>query len=119
MVSHSKLIVETLTQARALIASPAKWTRGVNARNNKGDRINWDNPRAARFCALGALKRASQQVDAQRSLYSARQSMQKIIEEISDYSGIIEYNDSHKHADVVRVFDDAIGYAEAQQEDLC
>lgn len=46
-----------LTDARALLAE-GKWTRGAMARNADGSMVEPEDPKACRFCALGAIRHA-------------------------------------------------------------
>lgn len=51
------LISQILTEARALISTPNKWTTGVYARNAAGNETNLSYEHAVCFCAKGAIVR--------------------------------------------------------------
>lgn len=46
-------VADKLDEARALIEKG--WTRGAVARDARGREVDVDDPRACRFCALGAV----------------------------------------------------------------
>jgi hypothetical protein len=50
---------QVLINARALIADPAHWTSGVLACTATGDHVDWHDRSASKWCAMGALYRAA------------------------------------------------------------
>ena len=53
---------QIVSRARALIADEVIWTSKALARDSKGTVCEWDDARATKFCALGALVRAASEV---------------------------------------------------------
>lgn len=49
-----------------LLKSPARWTKCCLARTKGGDKCAVDDPRAAKFCLLGALSRVYRSDDEKR-----------------------------------------------------
>ena len=50
---------QVLINARALIADPARWTRGTLACTAHGLPVAWHDQSATKWCALGAIYRAT------------------------------------------------------------
>ena len=48
---------QALRSAADLLAAPHQWTQGVSARNAKGTPVGPLDPKAVRWCLLGALDR--------------------------------------------------------------
>ena len=69
--STEQLIIR---RARAMVASPSKWTRGAFARDENGMVVQPASPDATSFCAAGAIMRAAYELagcahDWDRSAY--------------------------------------------------
>mgnify|MGYP001604621475 CR=1 FL=1 len=79
-----------LRDAKALIDTPAKWTKGVYT-DDKGRR-----------CALGAL----QSVTASEA--GRRRAGRELERALPAWGSVTHYNDHHSHADVMALFDRAI-----------
>lgn len=108
---------EVLRQARDLIADPARWTKGANARSADGFTASSSHD-AVKWCAVGALHRVAG-ID-----YSALCSAREILSRhsgvydrtLSDSGRIVVMNDNARdHDEVLRIFDTAIHDAEAQE----
>lgn len=56
---ETDVLVSTLRQARALIASPENWVASGFAENASGTFVHVGSPHAVRFSAIGAIMRAS------------------------------------------------------------
>ena len=88
-----KTTLEVLTEARRLIEDEANWFGGGEAT-------------AKRCCALGAIGRAG---ETSNEYIAARNALARIIgSENNPGSAIVDFNDSHTHAEVLDLFDRAI-----------
>src|SRR5947208_2783291 len=58
-------------RARALIGDARRWTRLKFASDAQGESVDFSDPRAERFCAVGALERAAFEISGNRE-YAAR-----------------------------------------------
>jgi len=92
--------LETLKAARHLISDPAKWTQGTIARDWTGKQTTADSIDAFCWCAVGALEKVGSNAGPFRALRWAMP---------SGYRSIVSFNDSHTHAEVLALFDKAIG----------
>lgn len=96
---------KTLEAAKALIADPKCWIKGVIALNDDGEQVESDNLKAVCFCSLGALRAAA----ANRGINKALRTLYKHLPE--NYNGFLTgWNDhsSTTHEDVMKLFDKAI-----------
>lgn len=100
---------EMLRAARALIDTPEKWTQRQFAKDAAGHTIDFVNPDAVCFCACGALRR----------LHGINGRVERVLADaMSSPSGevaavrIVNFNDTHTHAEVLAAFDRAIEEAE-------
>lgn len=98
-----KSTVEILREARDLISDRDRWCQGVEALTKEGIDVDARHPKAIRWCALGAVWKLpikhKDWEDAVRVLYAG-------------CGSLTEFNDSHTHAEVLALFDDAIQRAE-------
>lgn len=97
--------IDVLRAMKARLSTPAKWARGVAARDKHGIRCRAEHERAVCWCLLGALGLSGAQgpdrLGAALILHSV----------LPDGSNTIpQFNDSKKttHADVLAVLDKAI-----------
>jgi len=67
MAKKLKPINECKTVAE-LLSSPSRWTRNTNARNNLGGVVCTNNPKACRFCLMGAIYRISANTNIDSSI---------------------------------------------------
>jgi hypothetical protein len=97
-----------LLNARALIADPAHWTRGVLACTGNGRPVMWHDREACRWCALGAIQRAASDL-----LGDEKQSMRVADEVINSWfpRNLSAVNDTQGHAAVLELFDKALATA--------
>jgi hypothetical protein len=98
--------VDQLRAARALISDPAKWTQGTIARDWTGKGTTADAVDAFCWCAVGALEKVASNAQPFRALKWAMP---------SGYRSIVSFNDTHTHAEVLALFDKAIGTLVEQQ----
>lgn len=119
--------VEVLKAARELISSPEHWIKGVLALPfdgvaDEGEELDVMDPKSTCFCSLGALYRAN----GKNSIYSGWRDTRALpgynelalaVSEIAATSEIADFNDDDEteHADVLRMFDLAIGIAEERE----
>lgn len=97
-----------LTAARALIAAPERWTKGVSGRTaDGGPSLAIDMSDATCFCSIGALWRVS------HSHWKAERILHDTVYTTTPFGNIASFNDdpATTHADVLRVFDVAIARA--------
>lgn len=116
-------LLQDLIGAKALIDSPEKWIQNDLARTADGLKCCATQKEAACFCSMGAWVNylGEQATDGARegaiahALYAAAQ---RVSGDADD--NIVRYNDSHSHAEVMAVWDDAIAAANvaAQVENL-
>ncbi len=97
--------LETLKEARALIAEPETWTQDVGARDSLGQETEYDLSDAVSFCSLAAIYRVA------GSSAMTDKAISKL-DEIMD--GITYFNDGHTHAEVLQLFDEAIARMEKE-----
>lgn len=100
---------EVLRRARALIEKPENWTQESYAADAQGNGISDPNDGAAcRFCSVGAVARV---LGIDGSLAEVHHAV-KVLNDCTDSGGIIDFNDSRSHAELLAVWDDAIAHAE-------
>jgi hypothetical protein len=93
---------EILIKARDLISDPKRWTKSTYARRQDGSPCSALNAEAVCFCAVGAIARAT---DGHFEPTVA------LVKQLKMLCGgdVIDFNDSHSHAEVLALFDKAIG----------
>ncbi len=93
---------EILIAARAKIADPNNWCRGVFARDAKSKSVKnaWDKD-AVCWCAQGAVEYIV------KKRLPWHDPVLKLLNEAAD-TNIIDYNDTHLHNVVLAIFDKAI-----------
>jgi hypothetical protein len=98
---------EILVEARNLIADPSKWVRGNLALDDDGKTLgDGYDPRACKWCALGALGKALGKGEYQRFRYITLK-LDRVAEDLS-YGYAATLNDESNHDTVLRMFDIAI-----------
>lgn len=103
--------VEILTKARELISDESRWTKNDYAADNVGYVVEFSDPRACAFCALGAILRVVEAKDDNDP--TAREADRLLVRAIG---GTVPYdvavfNDTHSHGEVLDLFDRAIALA--------
>lgn len=96
--------LEILKAARAKIANPENWTRGVYARTKDDECTNPNTADACKFCVLGSL----------HSVTTGMSQFCEVTHELRQYIpepkmlSLFNDNESTTHADVLKLFDTAI-----------
>ena len=99
--------LETLKAARDLISDPARWTQGEYARDVNGSGIMPEDEDAFCFCSFGAIgKIYGLNEDAAPFFHLANVCAKKFAQPV------IDFNDTHTHAEVMALFDAAIAELE-------
>ena len=52
-------LIDVIRKARPLVASPKTWTTGYTAKDSRGNYVTTCDPKAVRYCAVGALTKAA------------------------------------------------------------
>lgn len=94
---------EILIAARALIDTPEKHTQGVSARNAVGNPVDPKEKQAVCFCPLGAIDRVCYN---NHDYFKAYTILRGVVGMVS------KFNDTHTHAEVLAMFDEAISRTE-------
>lgn len=108
---------EILIAARALIATPERWTQGDRARDAAGAPIDPCDPRAVCWCISGALEAADPSGSDMDGFIGAALALEKVIVGLGHRAAIGDFNDAPErtHAEVLAAFDKAIAATEAAQ----
>lgn len=102
-------VVAALEAGKAKIVDPKNWTTELFARDSEGRDADVMSDKAVCFCSDGALMAA---VGLDWSCYNSPYGVAyRALCDETDGSGIINYNDSHTHAEVMEVWDKAIQQA--------
>lgn len=124
-------VLGDLIRARALIAEPKNWCRGRTARTAGGAACSTASQQAARFCAMGALLRATGEAAApitageyipRRTTAAGERLADALCHMGCRYGGVNSgvkvayYNDMAGHAAVLAMFDRAIAMAANEHE---
>lgn len=96
---------QILRKAKALIDTPEKWTQGAFARDAKGRGVETHDVKAVCFCSAGALGKVNHDGPNEPYEYLTR----------SFGGGLVVFNDTHTHAEVMAKWDEAIALAEADE----
>lgn len=102
-----------LRVARAFIEDPAHWTQGSYARNAEEKPTAIMSPSACKFCSLGALNRAWHS-DIEFRTYHEMGAAVALNMAIAGHGTVANYNDTRTHAEVLKMFDEGIVYAESE-----
>ena len=112
--------VDILAIARTLIARPDRWAQGAIALDKKGRALTtFDN--GCRFCAAGAVGLAAYVLgaddDARRRIGPAVDRASRLLDsaayKLGEFESYIGLNEHDSHAQVVAMFDHALGMARA------
>lgn len=112
MREHNQRAIQTIIDARELISDPKKWTKGTDARNEKGDSVPSNAKDAVCFCMNGALARVRPRLQDIGDIVKARNEINlTLIGPEKDLSkNFTDFNDNPgtTHADVLHVMDRTI-----------
>lgn len=101
---------EILIKAKGLIDTPEKWTQGEFARSEKGLSVQPTSPRATCFCSVGAIRKIGSRgcggVHISYDLLSGVMG-----------GSVINFNDTHTHAEVMAAWDEAIKIAREKENE--
>ena len=103
---------QVVTRALAMISDEANWTRGALARDKHGRGCSWDGPEASRYCAVGALARASAELfGPSREVGSTAMRVASYVLKANGLEAacLPNINDVHGHAVIVAIFKNALG----------
>lgn len=105
-------VAQTLARVKARIQDPAHWTQGELARNFKGQVAAPRAPTATCWCLVGAIGKELN-THYRNCLSSGERDV--ILDAIAQEQGyrveIPQYNDTHSHAEVLNILDNAIKLA--------
>jgi hypothetical protein len=103
MVTAKKLLLF----ARQVIQTPEQWTQHVIARDAEETMIFPESDRAVCWCSMGALQKAKSALNAYSGPY------EEACDLLCDVIGgsVTVFNDTHKHEEVLEMFDKAISNA--------
>jgi hypothetical protein len=97
---------QIIARALELIKDEVHWTRAAIARTANGEVCETDDPRAARFCAIGALSRAVQELGPSLNVFKTSEFI--LAANNSPNDSLARINDTHGHAAVVKMFNRAL-----------
>ncbi|MGO7308731.1 hypothetical protein ACCS91_33290 [Rhizobium ruizarguesonis] len=104
---------EILTAGRELLSNPDHWTKGVLARDKKGESIGPFDPKASCFCTIGAIHKVvgPQQSELKRQVVGY---LIEALDTVHKVSAVVSaFNDHPKtsHEQVLELWDKAIEIA--------
>ena len=102
---------QIVSRARAIIADEVNWTCKALARDDSGTVCEWNDARATKFCALGALVRAASEFirDDYVAHSIAMEAARQILEANRPTGSCLPMlNDSEGHASIIAMFDYAL-----------
>ena len=106
---------QIVSRARAIIADEVNWTCKALARDDSGTVCEWNDARATKFCALGALVRAASEfIRDDYAAHSFAMEAARHILEASRLTGscLPMLNDTEGHASMIAMFDRALDVPE-------
>jgi hypothetical protein len=103
---------EILKAGKALIEKPENWMKSTMARNSNGEPVYSANcETAVSWCSAGALRKASPYDTCTQEYKKAVSKLQYACE-----GGIITFNDTYNHSEIMEAWDKAIQLAEAEND---
>lgn len=113
---------DRLKKIQAKIDTPEKWTKGTRAKTSDGREVDIDDPRASCFCIIGAMENAfigyplgANRHDVWRATVMGLRRDSGVFD-TKRFTSLVDFNDHEDttHADVMVLFDAAIGNALAK-----
>lgn len=98
-----------LRKALALITDPSRWIKGDYAQTRDGARAEVGTRKAYKFCARGAVTQAGDTASAHNAITRAARLLS---DGFNLSAGVIGFNDTRTHEDVLSLFDVAIAIQE-------
>ncbi len=100
---------QVISGALALISDKANWSRGAWARTPDGAPCGWADPKAVKFCAMGALNRAAWDLLRDDICDLGVRASQQVLEASGiPHRCLPQINDSEGHAVVIAMFERAL-----------
>ena len=100
---------QIIARALEIIAEERHWTRGALARTSRDQPCSWSDPKAVKFCAVGALNRAA--MEAVKGWGCSRAlAAEELVMAASGRLGdkLAEINDDQGHHIIVEMFSAAL-----------
>jgi hypothetical protein len=95
---------QIISRALEIISHESKWTRGSMARLVDGKPCASLNPRAVRFCAVGALYRAAGELLTGNGFYHASEAEHEVLAANNELRGLASINDNDGREAVIAMF---------------
>ena len=96
-----------IQRAREIISDEQHWCRGSYARGRAGAPVSINHPDARRYCAMGALMLAAQEMSS--DFATAEELVYRAAQIISPTGSLVVTNDYEGHVAVLALFDAALG----------
>jgi hypothetical protein len=100
--------VEILEKARELISDRNRWAKGHFAKTKEGRNCNTLSEEAFSFCSLGALCKI---IDIHVMSVTGKEATETLRRSLPSGTDIAGFNDTHRHSEVIALFDRAIAAA--------
>ena len=95
---------QIISRALEIISDESKWTRGAMARLADSKPCACLNPRAVRFCAVGALNRAADELLTQNGFHHAVEAEHEVLAANKELRGLPSINDIQGRETVIAMF---------------
>lgn len=120
-LSYGELVVNALALGRAIVTDPEAWTKGCEARNDKGQEVATYDNGACKFCMVGALNFAAGNASDFGSTYQLYEGIKFLNRAIMvldsrTHPNVTVFNDSGRttHRQMLAVYDKAVELAEKE-----
>jgi hypothetical protein len=100
---------QIITRALEIISEESRWTRGSLARLADSKPCASRNPRAVRFCAVGALNRAAGELLTCNGFHHAVEAEHEVLAANKELRGLPSINDVEGRDAVIAMFKVALG----------
>jgi hypothetical protein len=110
----NELNKQIIARALEIIVEQGHWTHETFARTASHQRCSWSDPKAAKFCAIGALNRAAMEaVKGWGCSYAMRAEELVVAANSRVGKGLSEINDDEGHEVILAMFRTALERLEA------